>query len=240
MKIDPIELDLVRRIVKCATKAKIDNIAIEPGKIRGINDDQTIIIFHTENVPQFSFGSLGLNRIDSLVDRFELAANLSNVEVNVETETDKAGQLFARSLNIKGKGMKVDYRCANPAVIRAPKKFNDVLTYHIAMSPDIVFFMTKGQGAMNSKEVNIVCTKSTTVFTIEDVNGDVFEYEFPAVTTDLTNPANKDITFKYSYSLPTLLPLLKAAPDQPFVITTPTGMIRINVDGYDVYVMPVR
>lgn len=240
MKIDPIELEHVKRVVKCATTAKIDNLVIEPGKIRGIDDDQTIILFHTENVPDFSFGSLGLNRIDTFTARFDLASNIANTEVSVETEQDKNGQLFARALNIKGKGIKIDYRCANPAVIRAPKKFVDTVSYHVDMSADVLFFMTKGQAAMSSKEVTLTCKNSVTTFTIEDINGDVLEYEFPLQAKDVNTPSNKNVEFTYSYSLPTLLPLLKQVPDQPFCITTPTGMIKLNIDGFDVYIMPVR
>jgi hypothetical protein len=240
MKIDPIELEHVKRVVKCATNAKIDNLVIEPGKIRGIDDDQTIILFHTEDVPQFSFGSLGLNRISTFVARFDLAANISGTEVSVETETDKNGQLFARALNIKGKGIKIDYRCANPAVIRAPRKFVDIVTYHVDMSPDVLFFMTKGQSAMASKEVTLTCKNSVTMFTITDVNGDELQYEFPLNAKDINNPANKSVEFTYSYSLTTLLPLLKNVPDQPFCITAPTGMIKLTIDGFDVYIMPVR
>jgi hypothetical protein len=88
MKIDPIDLERVQRVVKCATVAKIDNLAVEPGRIRGMNDDQTVIMFHIDNVPDFSFGSLGLNRIDTFTARFDLANNISGVEVSVETEED--------------------------------------------------------------------------------------------------------------------------------------------------------
>jgi hypothetical protein len=108
------------------------------------------------------------------------------------------------------------------------------------MSPDVLFFMTKGQSAMGSKEVTITSEKSVVSFKIEDVNGDALVYDFPLEAKDLSDPTNKDVNFAYAYSLPTLLPLLKVTPDQPFCITSPNGMLKLNVDGYDVYVMPLR
>lgn len=236
MKIDQVTMDYIKRVVKCATLAKINNVAIEPDKIRGMDDDQVVFMFHTKNIPFMDVGSVGLNRLNTFTSRLDLATGVSGVEIDALTEDDKNGQRFVRGISMKGKGIKIDYRCANPAVIRAPKRLQDTLKYQINMTPDVLFFMTKGQQAMGSDEVKIVCKDSSVSFEISDINGDAMTYEFPAEAVMLDG--SDDTSFSHTYPLKTILPLFKACPDEPFCITTPTGMLKLQVDGFDVYIMP--
>jgi hypothetical protein len=236
MKIDQIATDFIKRVVKCATIAEIDNLSIEPSLIRGMDDKQEVFLFHTDNVPKFEFGSIGLNRLSTFTSRIDLASGVTDLILDAVVDTDKTGQQFVRSINMKGKGIKIDYRCANPAVIRAPRKLQDKLTYVMDMTADVLYFMNKGRAAMGSDEVKLVCTDSQVTFEITDISGDVMECEFPLRAAGANG--EKNVSFTFTYPLKTLLALFKTCPSQQFNITTPTGMLKLSVEGFDIYVLP--
>jgi len=98
MKLSPQDLAYILNVVQTAALVKIDKIIIEPGKIRGADEDRSIVMFQTDNVPAFEFGSIGLNRIDVLQSRYDIAKSCDNVEVEVIPAGD-----FALALVFKGK-----------------------------------------------------------------------------------------------------------------------------------------
>jgi hypothetical protein len=135
-----------------------------------------------------------------------------------------------------GKGVKVNYRCANPAVIRAPKVLTDDVRYELTLTDEAINFMSKGSVAMASDEITITAGPDGTFFEITDINGDVFSYTFPSNAIDITS--TKDAEFSHTFPLKTLLPLLKAAGSDTVHLTDKNGMMKMVVEGFDVYVFP--
>lgn len=236
MKVESIALDYIKRVVKCATIGKIDNVAVEPGRIRGMDDNQSVFIFQTDNVPEFEFGSIGFNRLPTFTTRLDMVTGADKLSITANTDTSKDGSSFVRSLNFAAKGIKVDYRCANPAVIRAPKELVDSTKYEIVISPAAINYMARGMTAMSSDEIKIICDEDNTRFEIADVNGDVLTYEFDTTAVDITS--SKPAEFEHTYPLKTLLPLLKAMDHETCYITKDHGMIRMSVEGLDMYIFP--
>lgn len=242
MKVDVQSLAYIQNVVKTAQLVKIGNIIIEPNQVRAIDDEKSVVLFQDVDVPDLPFGSIGLNRIDVFMNRFEIAKTMDDFELEAvmpEANPEKKDQSkFARALVMKAKGIKIDYRCANPATIQAPKQINDKVKYKVPMNPEAVLLMSKGQSAMSSDEVTLTSSKDGIVFEMSDINGDTMTHHFADKATVVDKSANgKDTNFTHKYPLKVVLPLLKVSADTPFYLTA-RGMMKVVVNGLDMYVLP--
>ena len=242
MKVDAKSLAYIQNVVKTAQLVKIGNIIIEPKKVRAIDDEKSVVMFQDSDVEEMPFGSIGLNRIDVFMNRFEVVKGMDGFELEaIMPEVDPEKQdapKFARALVMKSKGIKIDYRCANPATIQAPKQINDTVTFKVPMNPEAVLLMSKGQSAMSSDEVSLVCDEDGVRFEMTDINGDAFTHHFAEEVSIVDKKSKgKDTNFVHKYPLKVVLPLLKAASDTPFYMTS-RGMLKIVVNGLDLFVLP--
>jgi len=242
MKVDAPSLAYIQNVVKTAQLVKIGNIIIEPDKVRAIDDEKSVVLFQDVDVPKMPFNSIGLNRIDVFMNRFEVAKGVEDFELEAVMPDPDPEKLdapkFTRALVMKGKGIKIDYRCANPATIQAPKLINDKIKYKVQINPEAVLLMSKGQSAMSSDDVTLTSDKDGVVFEMTDINGDAFTYKFADKVTLVDKAANgKDVNFIHKYPLKVLLPLFKVSSDAPFFVTT-RGMLKVVVNGLDLYVLP--
>jgi hypothetical protein len=235
MIIDPTSLAYIQNVIKTANLVKIDNIIIEPGKVRAIDTDHTVVLFHDKNVPIMPFGSIGINRINVFSSRVEIAQSVENFSVEAVMDSGTSKEPFVRALIMKGKGIKVDYRCANPQTIQAPKAVHDPAIYRIKMTKEAIDLMQKGQSAMTTDEVSFVGNSEGVSFEMSDINSDTLAYHF---ADSIDNVSGKDIppTFAHKYPIKTLHSLFKANSDGHFEMTT-KGMLKIVVNNLDIYVL---
>lgn len=237
MKLSPQSLAYILNVVQTASLVKIDRIIIEPNKVRGADEARTIVIFQQDGVPDFDFGSIGLNRTDVLLSRYDIAKGCENVEVEVITD-DKAG--FARALTFKGKGVKLDYRAANPATLQdaTPKQMNDPVKYRIHMNAEAVLLMVRGASAMKTEDVEFVGTPDGVTFKMEDaVNRDMFTCEF-ATKNDVRSEDGSPVNFAHTYPIKNLLILLKQNPEGHIYLTERKGILKVTVNSLDFYIPP--
>lgn len=239
MKIEIADLNYIQNVIKTADLVKIGNIAVEAGRIRGMDEARTAFILHTANVPDFAFGSIGLNRMAEFVARFNLARNATNftMDATVETSGDSP---FVRAIQMKGKGLKVDYRCANPLTIQAPKKLNDPFAYSFDIAPEVVTYLQQGQSAYRAENVTFIGTSDGVSMQLSDINNDKMEYVFADFCSILLeDDAPVEVKFTYNYPIKALLPLVKASPTAKMFINT-KGVLRLNVNGLDVHIWAIQ
>lgn len=235
MKVDVETLAYIQNVVRTAQLVKINNIVIEPERVRAIDDEKSVVLFQDSDVPDMPFGSIGLNRIDVFLTRFEIAKGAA--DFTLEAVMPESDAKFARALLMQGKGIKIDYRCANPATIQAPKQIHDTIKYKIQMNPEAVLLMSKGQGAMGADEVSLISDKEGVRFEMTDINGDAFTHGFAKSVTNVDPSTGRDTNFTHKYPLKVMLPLFKTASDVPFHVTS-KGMLKVVVNGLDMYVLP--
>ena len=136
---------------------------------------------------------------------------------------------------MKAKGIKIDYRCANPVTIQAPKQVNDTLKYSVPLNAEAVMMLQKGQSAMSAETVTIVSNNKGVAFEIVDINNDTFSYTFTNDVETLTD--DDDPNFAHRYPVKTLIPLFKQNFDQTFSIGQ-KGILSISVNGLNLFVLP--
>ncbi len=235
-KLSKQTLDYIETVVSVAKTAGIDNIIIEQDRVRGLDDDKTVLILQTEDVPTFPFGAIGLTRIGVFASRYEIAKTAKDftVEANID-DTINGEPSFVRGLLLKGKGVKIDYRCANPKTIQAPKALNDTITHKVKMSSDAVQMLSKGQAAMSADEAIFVGTEDGVSLEIKDNNGDSLVYD---ITDDISlENGHKVSDFYHRYPIKVISPLFKQNPDGYFYLSS-KGMLYIDVNGINVVVLP--
>lgn len=236
MKIDQASLAYIQNVVRTAELVKIGNIIIEPDRVRAIDEDRTVVLFQDKNVPVMPFGAVGLNRIDVFSSRYELAKSNSGFSIDIVVEANDPANTFARSITMKADGMKIDYRCANPATIAAPKALNDAVKYKVKMTAEAVLNIQKGQSAMGADELTFVGNSDGVSFEMSDINSDKLEYKF-ADKVETVDGTEGEAKFIHKYPIKTLFPLFKANPDGYFYLTT-RGMMKVVVNNLDIYVLP--
>ena len=119
IKITNEALDYVLNVVKTAQLLGIESVIIEPGKVRGLDDSKRVVLHQDKNVPQLSFNSIGLNRISTFISRVDISKSTLCENVSYEAIVE---DIYVRAIQIKGKGIKIDYRCANHPQYKHQKK----------------------------------------------------------------------------------------------------------------------
>lgn len=239
MKVEDSALGYIQRVIKVANLVKIGNISVESGKIRGMDDEQKVFIFHTENVPEFEFGSIGINRLDEFTNRLNIARATTNFSIDATVESN-SGSAFARALHMKGKGLKADYRCANPMTIMAPKTIKAPFFYKFDRTDDFASFLQQGQTAFKCENVSLVGSEDGVVMEMSDVNNDKMEYtisDMVEIVDGDNSPSS--VSFKHNYPVKMLLPLVKASDNNTIYING-AGILRLRVQGFDMHVWAVQ
>lgn len=232
MKLDKITVTYIQNVVETAKIIGIDSVIIEPNTIRAIDDEHTVVLFQDKDVPEMPFGAIGLNRLNIFTARYDIAKTQEGF--SIEADVDE-GSTFARSITMKAKGMKIDYRAANPLAIKAPKQVNDILKYRIALNPEAVMYLQRAQSAFREAEmVSIISDGKEVSFELCDVNNDVFKYTFAKTVEILKDGDGK---FAYRYPVKILLPLFKHNSEGHLEVGA-KGIMSFTLNNLKVYVLP--
>jgi hypothetical protein len=178
------------------------------------------------------FGSIGLTRTDVFLARYDIAKTQDNFVIEALVDEDKS---YTRALTMKGKGIKIDYRCGDPTKIKAPRQVNDTLVNQVALNAEGVLLLQKGLSAMGSEQVAIVCDNDGVSFELTDVNNDVFKHTFASEAVAISENERK--TFAHKYPAKILLALFKHDPTGSFKVGT-KGILSFPVNGLTVFVLP--
>ncbi len=242
------EIDYIQKIITLAKSVNIENVILEPGKVRAMNNEQTIVLFQDKDVPDMQFGSLGLNRINDFTSRLEVARSQDNFSITATTTGidnnvgydvyDPSSKLpvpmWIRSMIMSGKNIKINFRSASPMTIKAPKVRASAPTFSVDLNPELINMIVKGKVAMKTDELTFHGSEDGAVLEMVDINGDAMEYQF-ADSTHI-NQLAKIPEFSYKYPIDSLLKIFKPNPMGTFYITA-RGQLQYAVDGIDVYVM---
>jgi hypothetical protein len=228
MKLDKNSITYIQNVVETAKLVGIDSVIIEPNLVRGYENQ--VVIYQNENVPDMPFGSIGMNRLDVFTARYDIAKTQD--QFTIEADIDE-GSAFARSITMKAKGMKVDYRCANPTAIKAPRQINDTMKYRVSLNAEAVVYLQKAQAAMKAEHVTIVSDDGVS-FELSDVNNDTFKYKFADKVQVLTDGNGK---FAHRYPIKVILSLFKQNATGHFDIGA-KGMAAFSINDLKVFVLP--
>lgn len=224
MKLQKKPLEIIWRVVQTAKLVNIESVIVEEGRVRGIDENRTVVIFHEDESIDLGVGSIGITRIDTLLSRLNLVMGRDDFTVDVKVDDEKN---FIRSLTMKAKGTRVEYRCADPAHVVAPRVTNDVMQAKVILpQPDAVLLQDGAKAMGNVELVTIKNVKDEVMFELEDVNGDVFDRVFAK---------GIEHDFSHKYPVKTVLALLKNGGE--FEIGQ-KGMLKVIKEDLGVLILP--
>jgi hypothetical protein len=232
MKLTSEIIETIKCMIDAANVAKITNIILEKNLIRGIDDKNTVIIWHNHDIKDLPFEAIGINRLDVFTPRLRLVYDQPNFGVDaVVSERDKS----VTQLVMKCQGTKVDYRCANPKIVKAPKAKNDIMRYSAKITPETVQFLTRSEAAMKMDFLTLISNPDGVKFEIVDTNGDVLSHTFDGKAENIEG--EEDFAFVCRYPMHLVLSLFKKVTDGIFYVGK-RGMLKVTINGIDLYVLP--
>ena len=245
MKLTEDSVKNLKTLLQAVSIVKIDRIIIEENTVRGIDDDQTVVIISQTDVPNFNGSRVGLNRLSTLANRIGLLdkAGLTIEAVEAPKRGDSDNQDIS-SLKIALSGTKFEYRCARADAIKAPKKLNDVMTWQITVdAKEIVPMLLKASNTIDSEQIALVSRSSGEVL-IEMVDAstqDTFTMKIAYGAQWIREDEDQTTqSFVHYYAVKTLMPLLKASASEsdPVLEVGEEGMLQITVKGHTFTLLP--
>lgn len=234
MNLPEDQIKFINTVVNTAQSINIENIIIEPGAVRAIDENRTVVLYQNTNVPNFDFGTIGLSRTSLFSSRIELIKDRTGFYMD-STVKDDDDKKYAQILKMISDDTKITYRCANPESIQAPKAINDTIVYQVQLNAEAVGLLQRGSAAMGSDIVTIIGSEDSVSFECGDVTGDTFAHTFTSSVVMLEGENNTN--FSHNYLVKTILALFKQNPDGIFEIGT-KGILRISINDLNVYVLP--
>jgi len=227
MKLEKEAIQHIQKAVKTAKLLGIEDICIEDGLIRAMHADRTVLIVDNNTVP-LPFEMLGIARIAQFLDRLNIVCDADGFSIDFTDSGD-----FVKSVVMKCKGTRIDFKCSNPSNIVAPRKLADEMLYGISISDESIDMLKKSTAAMKADDVTIVSRGGEVSFEMNDVNNDVFKHELEQEVTIISGESN-DFAFRYPAKL--LISLLRSNVN--YLEIAKKGSLKINLNGLDTFVIP--
>lgn len=221
---------------------EIDSVAIEKEMVRGHSDDakRGIFIMEYDNLPKIEFTGLGIQGVKTLKSRMQILGDDTPV-ISYDSKIKDNGDEIIKKLVLSNKKTKVDFTCADPVHIRAPKKFNDPDLYEFTLTEETVKVMGKIKNAIvGVDDISFNSEKDGSIkFIVTDDKGDMFDHTVTDTYKKLDD-ANMSNHFFHSYKIKYVMALFKAAMDlqgEAKIILSTRGVIKINVRGITVRIV---
>lgn len=239
MKLNEDSINKLDLLVHTALTSGVKKLIIESGKIRGIDEKQSVVIITTDNVPDLGGKQVGITRLDSLAARLSLVKSQGNVEIET-TEASNGNDISL--LDLKCGKTKAQFRCASVEAVKGvPKNMADTLVWEIKINGKSLPVINQAINAMGAEVVTIASKDGKTVcLELVDENKDLF-------TTDISNEVNwvgsgtPQSSFCQKYPAKTLVSLLKEAlktSDPLTLMLGEGGIFSLKVNGFDFFVLP--
>ena len=238
MKLTTDAINRLSTLIQTSMVAGLKKMIIEPGKIRGIDEKQSVVVITTDNVPDLSGKSIGITRIEQLSARLALVGSQGDVAIEA-TETPSNDISI---LDLSSGKTKAQFRCATVEAVKGiPKNITDVLVWEVAVNSKLLPTLTQAVSAMSAETITIASRDGASVsFECIDLNKDVF-------TTDAEDgpqwigSGTPSTSFVNKYPAKTLLGLLKEASkstDPVIIKIGQGGILSLKVNSFDFFVLP--
>lgn len=232
-------VSLLNDAISTARILGIEKLVVDSHSLRGESqENSTFMLLPFPADTELEFGSIGISRISVLQSRLKLLGN--DGAIVPEYKARDSGDQFVFRLVLKKNKTNIDFKCADPTHIRAPKGFNDPEHFGFSVSEDDINLMLSAKAAMQSDSVTFASTDGKVVkFSISASEGDALVHE---LESDLDTKSSTE-TFAASYKSYILFPVLKevkdAAKDADVDIAlTKRGILKITVNGIPTYIFP--
>jgi hypothetical protein len=232
-------LTLLQDAIDTGTILGIERMVIDSHSLRGESQDNgTMMLLPFPAGTELEFGAMGISRISVLKARLRLLANEGTI--TPEFKVRDSGDQFVFRLALKKGKTTIDFKCADPAQIKAPKGFNDPDYFGFAFSADDIKLMLSAKSAMQADTVTFASKDGKTVaFSISASEGDALTHTLECELDSKTTTETFAASYKTKILFPVLKEIMDAAKEADVdVVLTRRGIMKIEVNMIPVYVFP--
>lgn len=213
MKLDKKAMEFIYNYVKAVKELGAEQIVFEQDIAKSRDETSAIVALLTDGLPEFPFELLGINRINTFIARYNLVGENAGFELATR---ELNGKEVVTSINMKGKKVNAEYRCASPEELRIPRQINDEPMVRIQFGAEEAESFQKGLAAMGSDQISLICDGKVVSIEMLDNTNDIlkikFSTEFEGIDTDA------DLMFTSRFSAKVFAVLLKKTTNNYFDI----------------------
>lgn len=233
MKLEAKEVQNLTGLLRSCAALGIENILIEEGFARGVNEDKSCVFISDQNIPSFGANKIGLSRLGVLLSRLNLMANVKDSGVDAK-ETAKSE---ISHLEIAGGRSKMQYRCAAPSLVKAPKSVNDTPTWMVTIKQEELELLVNSIKLMGAKRVVLILQDSQIRVECSDTNNDIFSSTLETPPIQVDPDVTLDNSFVHYYPADVLLSVFKQNSGDIEMVVGELGTLSMTASGHPVTVI---
>jgi len=214
-----------------ANSVGIESFIIDEEGIRGMDEDQNVVILQTSFSIKVPFDAFAVGDVKQFVQRYSAHRNNEPVSVTMTIDHELTGKV----VTFKSKGLSIDFRCLAPKRVKAPKKLKDQLHCSFELTEEALEMLKKGSMIMKSEEVLFVKNEDEDFvrLIITDINKSTFEFEIDGKLEPETDPC----MFANLYPIKHLLGAIKGADDS-FIDIGLGKSLSVRKNGINIIIPP--
>lgn len=228
---------LISLLGACKT-ADIETLIISPDAIRGIDENRSVVITATENIPDFQKHSICLNRLNTLLSRINL---VKDSDYTISMKEDNRNKEAISNLDITADSVKVQYRAGSIEIFdkKIPKSVRDEKSFTVSLAVSKLPLITNAISSMAGATDILFTLKNDGMFIeLVDQNLDTFTSK---IAEEVTEIDGRPSFYSFKYNIKSLLPILKAAGSGLETIVMAfgkKGTLELTLNGYPFILMP--
>lgn len=226
-------------IVATANSIGIDRMIIDSESIRGQSESTAVILLDKNTINFGIFSSIGISRVKLLNSRLNLVKNGKNIPtIEFEIKEKDNGDREALLLSIKEKKTTVEFRCCDPAHIRAARNLKSSIIYTFDIDEESINVMSRGMSVMGNNNISFRLDNGKVQFNLSDVEGDSLNH---IISDSITINEDETPSFYFKYNK-SILQLLKLAMNEntstATVNITKRGVLNLMINNLSIYQPP--
>lgn len=240
MKLTTDSIQRLDQLVSTSMVAGIKKLIIEAGKIRGIDEKQSVVIITADQVPDLDGKQVGINRIDALSARMNLVKSQGDLQIEATESSNNPNDI--NILDLSAGKTKAQFRCASVEAVKGvPKNITDTLVWEIKVTSKMIPTLTQGVSAMGAETITLASRDGNSVsFECIDAGKDVFTTDAEEAPVWIGDGAQGS-SFCQKYPAKTFISLLKEATKFTDPVTLRLGeggILSLKVNGFDFFIIP--
>jgi hypothetical protein len=234
IKFTPQDITALKNAISAARLVGVDAFVIRDGKVSGVSEKMNGCIFSDFSFTDNHDIKIGLNRLSELDKRLSLFGDSIDVTLDVTSEGK------AKIMHIKTASGRVEFRCTDPKMIKAPTEITDPVVAVGVMSKAEVSQIVRGVNVLSSEKIMMHIDRNQIIrFEAKDSTNDTFEFklENPAEFIDEATP----MLTSFDGAGGVIAKLLDASSKECDPVTfsiSQTGQLRVTYNSYELIAIP--
>lgn len=238
-KLSKTSVKLLKDAINTASILGMEKLVIDQHSIRGESlENSTLMLLKFPEDMELEFGAMAITRVQELVSRMRILG--SDGDIIPEFKTRDSGDQFVFRLKFKRGRTSVEFKCADPAYVKAPKAFNDPDSYRFSVVPEDVEILLSAKAVMQTERITFIGKDDGSVsVTASASEGDKMVHEIDSEFERL-NDANDSFTYSYKTKIlfPVLKGLLSSSGEEETITISRRGIIKVYINDIPAFIFP--